>query len=466
MILPKSIFRSYDIRGVYPLDFNEVYAAQIGRALGTFLQNKNLKNIVLGRDDRASSPAISERFIEGLLSTGCNVTDIGITLTPIIHFLTHSNKYDAGVIVTASHNPKEFNGIRIDYAKGVPFFGDDIQALYELTQNQQYKTGHGSLTKKDESSVYINFLKKMFPLKRSLKVLVDCGSGSTSIIAPRIFNELNQQVIPVYCNYDSNFPHGVPDPENKLFMGDLSKKVLEQHADIGFVFDTDGDRFGVVDEKGTIYDNDKLLLLFAENILKKQRGTVLCDIKSSSLVIELIKTFGGFPKMIRTGHPFFMEEMKKGALVGAEYSGHTYFADKYFGFDDGVYAACRVLEILNESSESLSSLMKHFPKRYHTGEIKIACPDDKKFTVVEKIKKIAEKATDILSFSEIDGIRMQSTPTGWFLIRASNTSPYLSIRIEGGTEKELKFLQNQVVELLKAFKLSGADLKKEEIYFS
>ncbi len=466
MHLPKAIFRSYDIRGIYPSELNEIYAEHIGKALGTLLRQKNLKNVVVGRDDRVSSPALQKHFISGLLATGCNVTDIGITLTPVIHFLTFSKKFDAGVNVTASHNPKDYNGFRLDYAQAQPLYGNDLQELYKLTNSEHYAVGKGALTQKDLAGTYINFIQKSFTLKKRPKVIIDCGSGATSIIAPRIFRELGCEIIPVYCNYDGNFSHGVPDPEDKLFMHDLSEKVREHSADIGFAFDTDGDRFGVVDEQGTIYDNDKLLLFFAEDILKKEKGTVVCDVKCSTVASDLVKAFGGAPKVIKTGHPFFVEEMKRGALLGIEFSGHAYFADKYFGYDDGIYAACRVLEILDNATFPLSVLMQKYPKRYHTAEVKIDCHDSQKFSIVEKIKNLVQEAPEFLNVLDIDGVKVQVSKTGWFLIRASNTSPYLSIRIEGETQKEISFLVQQVSELLRAFKLNTQNLRKAQVYFS
>jgi len=465
MLVSKTIFRDYDIRGVYPRDIDATAALLIGKALGTLLSKKNYIKAVVGRDDRESSPILTKNFIDGLLSTGINVTYIDVTLTPVIHFLTCTEDFDAGVIVTASHNPAQFNGFRIDLKNAVPYCGADILSLYDLIQKNKYKEGKGSYEEKNLSEKYIKFIKEKFSLQKKFKIVVDCGSGASSVIAPKLFNEIGVGVVPVYCEYNSNFPHGVPDPESPLFLEELQRRVVENKADVGFGYDTDGDRFGVVDEKGNSYDTDQMLLLFASDVLIKNKGKkVICDVKCSQLVEELVPPMGGSVEMIRTGHTYFVKEVALGkAILGAEYSGHVYFGDDYFGYDDGIYASCRLLDIMDRSGLKLSELMQHFPSRENTPEIKLECADTAKFDVIEKLKKDVKEAGQYKNIRIIDGVRANCTDTGWFLIRASNTSPYLSVRMEAKDKNELAYVGKNVFELVS--KYGDVDIKNLKRFF-
>ncbi len=456
MLISPTIFRTYDIRGTYGDLLTLEGAQHIGRALGTFLirkfKDKHEHNLVVGRDNRESSPALAQEFIKGVVSTGCNVVDVGISLTPVIHYLTCVKDFDAGVEVTASHNPKEYNGFRIDYKHATPFYGADILTLLALIVANDYELGNGKVGELDLFGEYLGYLKNRFSFNQSKKVVLDCGFGTASYFAQRVFAELGSNVLGVYCSADSNFPHGVPDPADGRLMQEIGQKVVELGGDVGFAFDTDSDRFGVVDEKGIFYSNDKLLLLFAQQLLtQKPGGVVAYDVKSSGIVDELVKTWGGVPKMVRTGHPFMVQEMKNGALVGAEFSGHMYFAEN-FGFDDGLYSACMTLELLEKTGKKLSELVADFPKRVQTSEIKVPCADEKKFEVIENVKtKLHLKREHFLTISELDGVRASVTATGWFLIRASNTSPYLSVCLEGQDQAEIELLWAGVKDLLGGF---------------
>lgn len=450
MLISKKIFRDYDIRGVYPRDIDGSAALLIGKGLGTMFAERKFKTVVVGRDDRESSPILAKKLIEGLLSTGMQVTYIDIALTPIIHFLTCAKGFEAGIIVTASHNPKDFNGFRIDYKNAEPYCGEDSTKLWDLINSGNFATGNGAYFEENLSLSYIDFIKSKFTFSKKIKIVIDCGSGASSFIAPKTFREMGLNVIPVYCLYDSNFPHGIPDPENSLFLEDLGKKVIENKADVGFGFDTDGDRFGFVDNNGKPYTTDISLLLFAEYILKENPGkTILYDVKCSKILDELIPEFGGKAEMIRTGHPYFVKKtLIGGAVVGAEYSGHVFFADKYYGYDDGMYAACRTLEILDKTGSKLSELMSKYPLRMNSPELKLACSDERKFVVVEELKGFLSRGHKFKRIITIDGVRVEVSDTGWFLIRASNTSPYISVRFEAKDSKELKFIAKEIVMLL------------------
>lgn len=456
-LISKDIFKKYDIRGVYPDEFNEENAREIAKAFGTVLRRKSLKNVVLGRDDRPSSFSVTGEVIKGLRSTGCNVTYIGITVTPAIHFLTFRKEFDAGVNITASHNPKKFNGIKFDLSNAEPFWGDEIQSLYNIVLNKDFKTGSGAFREFELNDDYVNFVSSKFFLKRKIKVVLDCGSGATSEIAPEIFSKIGADLQTIYCDYDSNFPHEVSDPETKIFSDEISQKTLELKGDIGIGFDGDGDRFGVVDEKGKAYSTDEITLLFAKDIIsKKGRAKILYDVKSSGVVEDFVKKMGGEPVITRTGRAYFLEEfLNKKADFGGELSGHTYFGDEYFGYDDGIYAACRVLRIMDETKKSLSELMSEFPNPVNTPEIKVKCPDNKKFDVIEKItqqiRSENQKTQKFINIIDIDGVRVKVSDTGWFLIRASNTSPYLSVRAEGKDNTEVEQLLDIVSKYLAGF---------------
>jgi len=463
-----TIFRSYDIRGVYPGELNEAIADHIGKALGSLLKGKGLSEVVVGMDNRKSSPSLKMSFIEGLLSTGCSVTDVGLSLTPIIHFLTCVEDFDCGVEVTASHNPKDFNGFRIDYADARPFYGEDIRRLNEIISDETYVKGRGVLVKKDLFPLYLNYFKDHFLFSNNLNVVLDCGNGTSSFFAERIFSELGCNVIPLYCSSDNDYPHGTPDPESRIFLDDLQKKVLEHRADAGFAYDTDADRFGMVDEKGKAYDNDKLLMLFSKFMLAENPGaTVVYDVKSSGVLDELIRSFGGIPKIMRTGHSYFVNAINEGAMLGGEFSGHTYFGGEYFGYDDGIYATCKVIEILEMAKTPLSRLMSGFPSVFHSSEIKIPCPDSEKFKLIEVLSKNFRELSDVKEVISIDGVRVKVTDRGWFLIRASNTSPNLSVRLEGATEAEAQMMLGKIKNVLSPFKfLDTVSLNSAEIYYS
>jgi phosphomannomutase / phosphoglucomutase len=468
MKISNNIFRDYDIRGIYPEEINEDVAIHIGSAVGTHLKNKTGKSdcsVVVGRDTRASSPNLSESLIKGLVSTGCNVTNVGISLTPMIHFFTSTNDFDAGIEVTASHNPKQYNGFRLDFKDANPFTRYDIQALRELAEGEKYSSGDGKVSEEDMSEQYIKYLKKQFKFDKTVKVIVDCGYGTASLFAEKIFQSLGSDIETVFCTVDEDFPHGIPDPERKDFMENFQKAVIEKGADVGFAFDEDSDRFGVVDEKGRVYNNDEILLLFAKYLLKDFPGAkVISDVKSSSQVSRLVREWGGVSEMVRTGHTYFVEEMKNGAKLGGEFSGHIYFGDRYFGFDDGIYGACRALEILTNEKKPLSELMSEFPEKISTSEIKIPCSDNKKFQVVDEIKwKLIERKDEFIEVITIDGIRVHVTENDWFLIRASNTSPYLSVRAEAVEKDQFDLIISGVRSVLSEYNLDLSFLESDKL---
>lgn len=413
MNLVDNIFRNYDIRGVYPDQINEEVALNIGKALGTIIIRKGGSKILVGRDIRKSSRPLSESLIKGLASTGCNVTDAGLSLTPIIHFCMVNNDFDLGIEVTASHNPKEYNGFRLDYRGAVSFYGKDVQLVKELVEKGDFEAGEGSVVEQDMFTDYLNYMKEQFHFENHLRVVLDCGNATSSYFLPKIFDELGINLVPMYCDPDPDFPHGIPDPENLEVLDELKKKVLDEDADLGVVLDPDTDRFGFVDETGLHYDNDKTLMLFVDDVLKANKSKkIVYDVKCTGLLHDFIVAHGGEPKMIRTGHPYFTNEtIVEGAVLGGEFSGHTYFADRYFGYDDGIYSILRVIEKVIEAKRPLSYLMLSFPMRVHSTEIKLSCPDDLKFGLLDAVSVALKEIPEVLDVNETDGVRVQVTPT-------------------------------------------------------
>lgn len=463
MNVPASIFRNYDIRGVVETELTPLIAEHIGKAAGTFFQSRFGTHIVVGHDDRKSSVELKDKLVYGLISCGCTVTDIGLSLTPIVQFLTCGKKFDAGVIVTASHNPQEFNGFRFVGKKAEPIFGDAILELKETIETENYYKGSGFVNYDDLLPDYENFFYDNFKFTKPLKVVVNCGNGTSAILGEKLFSKLGLNVSPLFCEIDSNFPNGIPDPENPNFMKQLSAKVLETKADVGIAFDTDADRLGVVDEKGNHYQNDKLLLLFSKFVLKENPGAkVAFDVKSTYLLEDFVRKFGGEPVLMRTGHPYFVKMVSSGeALLGAEFSGHTYFKDKYLGFDDGVYAASRLLEILDTTGEKLSVLMEEFPKTYHTSEIKVECREEEKDEVVTKVLEASKAEKCIERIETVDGVRAYFSKDCWFLVRKSNTTPHITFRVEASTEEGLNTILDHAKIMLPQLKSLPVD-----IYFS
>lgn len=468
MNISRSIFRSYDIRGVVPSQLNSETAEHIGKALGTYSLRKKIGNsFVVGEDNRSSSPELSKAFIKGLTSTGCNVTYIGLTMTPVIHYLTCVEPFDFGINVTASHNPKEFNGFRIDTANATPFYGDSLQEIYSLVVSEDYLEGNGSVTHKDLFPLYLEHLKGRFSFSSNTKVVLDCGNGSASQFAPEIFKTLGCTVTPLYCDLNSDFPHGIPDPENRLFMSGLGQSVIDHKASVGFAFDTDVDRFGLVDNKGNIYESDKTLLMFAEQKLKDHPGsTILFDVKCSIIVKDLVSRWNGVAKLMRTGHPYFTEEIRKGALMGCEYSGHVYFGGNHYGYDDGIYAACKAIQYSERQNRSFYDMLRSYPPMYHTSEIKIPCSDNLKFKVIEDVVNTARNISEVKEILTVDGVRVELSDKEWFLIRASNTTPKLSIRVEASNNLQTQQLLKTVEKTLEPYELDLKQLREADIYVS
>lgn len=460
MIKP-TIFRDYDIRGVVEKDFDEEDFELIGKAFGTYIQKISGKNLLIGRDNRFTSDSIAAYFIQGLLSTSCNVVDSTLSLRPIIQMGILKEGFDGGAIVTGSHNPPEYNGIKFFTKEGFPIFGSQIEELKNLFYSKEFKKGQGAIDYTDLSDLYFEEVVSKLEIADGLKVVIDAGNGTASKFAPKLFRKLGYKVSTIHCNLNGNYPFHVPNPEARVNTLDLSKKVKETEADLGLAFDTDGDRFGVVDEQGNFYEADRTLIILARDILKREPGAkIIFDVKASYALENEIKKAGGIPIMMRTGHPYFQEVMKKDPriVLGGELSGHTMFQENYC-FDDALFAAAKVLEILNRSGKKYSELYKDIPKTSYTPEIKANCPDEEKFGIVEKVKEGYRGNYPIL---EIDGARVSFSETSWALIRASNTAPCLSLRFEAESKVELLEIMKDVKERLE--KYPQVDLSQLDLF--
>jgi phosphomannomutase/phosphoglucomutase len=448
-VVDKRIFRQYDIRGIWPRDLTPEAVNLIGRAFGTLAIGASGKDRVclsVGRDVRLSSGAISEELIKGIVSTGSDVIDIGECPTPVQYFSLHRLEVDGGVMVTGSHNPPEYNGFKLSIGKET-IFGEGIQHLRKIIEARGFATGSGTVEKKAMLGDYVAYLKKDFSDFTGIKVVVDAGNGTAGLVAPRILEELGAKVIRLFCEPDGNFPNHHPDPVVPENLAALIEKVTTESADLGVAYDGDSDRIGVVDSDGEIIWGDRLMILFARDILERSPGaSIIGEVKCSQIMYDDITRGGGKAIMWKTGHSLIKKKMKEEkALAAGEMSGHIFFADRYFGYDDAIYATLRLLEILKKVGEPyrVKRLLSGLPQVFSTPEIRFDCPDNLKVRVTEVMK-------DAFSEYEVnttDGARI-NFGDGWALIRASNTQPALVMRFEAWNEPSLKKIRAAVEEKL------------------
>ena len=447
----KNIFRQYDIRGVADRDLTDETIDLIGKGFASYLMKAaptDRPNLVLGRDIRPSSLRIYKALAQALLQSGISVTNAGVLTTPVCYFAIQHLKRTGGIMITGSHNPPEYNGLKLVIGKN-SVFGEEIQKLLRLIEQKEFVSGSGREEQTEMIPVYQDYLKKSFQFKRKLKVVVDSGNGTAGLVAPKVIRDFGHETIELFSEPDSSFPNHHPDPTVEKNMQDLIKKVREVKADVGLAFDGDADRIGVVDDRGTIIWGDKLLILFSRFILDEKPGAkFVADVKCSHLLFEDIKKHGGRPIMWKTGHSLIKQKLRdEEALLGGEMSGHMFFADRYFGFDDGIYAGIRVLEILDRSGKRISELLSDVPKTYATPEIRVDCPDEVKFKIVQGV---AEYFKSRYQTTDIDGVRIEFGD-GWGLVRASNTQPILVTRFEAVSEKRLAEIRKLVEEKINEY---------------
>ncbi len=445
-MFPSHIFREYDIRGLAETELTNEVVHGIGQAFGTILLEEGKRKMGVGRDLRPSSDRIVKALIEGLTSTGLEVLNLGLIPTPLLYFSVSYLPLDAGISITGSHNPPEYNGVKF-HLSDRPFYGDEIQHLKTLIEKGSLAQGQGKVSDGKIIDVYKDYVVKIFNFKRKMKVVIDSGHGMAGIVAPDLVRRLGHEVIELYSNLDPTFPDHHPDPSELKNMKDLQKKVLETKADIGVAFDGDADRIGVVDEKGQIIFGDKILLLYARSILKRKPGaTVIGDVKCSKVIYDDIAKRGGKPIMWKTGHSLIKAKIKEThAELAGEMSGHMFFVDRWFGFDDAIYAACRMLEVLDEDRRPLSQHLADIPQLISTPEIRVDCPDDQKFDLVKRAVEDFKKHYRVV---DTDGARVEFED-GWGLVRASNTQPVLVMRFEATSEKRLNEIRTIIESKIK-----------------
>ncbi|CAK7192794.1 Phosphomannomutase/phosphoglucomutase [Commensalibacter sp. Nvir] len=445
-----SILREYDIRGVYQKTFFVEDAFAIGRSFGSLIIRQKGKKVVVGYDGRVSSPDLESALVDGLKKCGLEVIRIGKGPTPLLYYASKVMEADGAIMVTASHNPKEYNGMKFVMG-GKSFYGQQIQELgRQIAQGDVVPEGIGSVRKVDISEEYITRILKDFnATDRKLKVVWDNGNGAAGEILTRLVQKMPGEHIVLNGTIDGNFPSHSPDPTVPENLKQLTKEVLERHADIGIAFDGDADRIGVIDNKGNILWGDQLMILYSRDILPDHQGaTIIADVKASSILYEEIKKAGGNPLMWCTGHSLIKAKMAEcNALLGGEMSGHIFFADKWYGFDDALYVAVRTLDIVARLKGPLSDVTEALPKAVSTPEIRFDCPDDCKFQVVKEVAdRLKSEQADVIT---IDGVRV-NTEDGWWLLRASNTQASLVARAESQTTEGLEKLKAALSLQLKA----------------
>ena len=447
--LIKNIFRAYDIRGIVDKEVTNELALSIGKAYGSFLIKNNKKTIGVSGDVRLSTESLLDYLTQGLLSTGINVISFNKLPTPISYYSLHNGNLnvDAAIQITGSHNPSNYNGFKLTY-DAKPFYGDDIQLLYNMILNEDYIQSKGTFRSYDIISDYTQMIESKIKIKNRLKVAIDCGNAAGCIVAPHLYEKFNIDLYKLYCDIDGNFPNHHPDPTVDANLVDLQNFVIKNKCDVGIAFDGDADRIVAVDENGAIIRSDILISIFLSKTIK-DGDSVVYDVKCSKALEDMIKKFNGNPVMWKTGHSLIKNKMKQErAKIGGEMSGHIFFADDYFGYDDAIYVGLRLIELLSNQNKKLSEIVSEVPKYFSTPELRFDCKDDQE--KIDIMNRVFDYFSSKYSFSDIDGIRL-SLDDGWALIRCSNTQPVIVCRIEASTKNLLDKYEKMVIEKLLSF---------------
>ncbi|MFO7987231.1 MAG: phosphomannomutase/phosphoglucomutase [Desulfatiglandaceae bacterium] len=438
------MFREYDIRGTYPDELNQDSVVRLGQAMATYYLDKGVGKISLGRDCRLSSPEIADWLTQGLLATGMGVVDVGMVATPVLYFSLHQLDVDGGIQITGSHNPPEFNGFKICLGK-MSVYGKEIQRIRETAASGDFPEGEGKRESMDVVPDYGRAVEKgidVGAVKR--KVVVDGGNGTGCPVASRIYQRLGFEVIPLFCEPDGRFLNHHPDPTVPENLEQMISTVKESGADLGIAFDGDADRIGVTDTEGNMIWGDQLLIIFARDLLSRHPGAkIIGEVKCSQVLYDDIEKHGGQGIMWKAGHSLIKSKMKEeGALLAGEMSGHLFFSERYFGYDDAIYAGARLLEILSKTDKGIGDLLKDVPKMVNTPEIRTPCPDERKFEIVKALVTEFKKTHDVI---DVDGARVLFDG-GWGLIRPSNTQPALVLRFEAENERRLEEIRNAFMQ--------------------
>ena len=442
MEISKSIFREYDIRGIYPEQINEEVVYKIAKAISVKCLNEGISEICIARDGRLSGEKLLFALENSLSKNGIDVINTGMATTPLLYFAAKKSECKSGVMITGSHNPKNYNGIKL-IINDKPVSGTEIYNLIDKVHKASERKG--KITFRDFKEEYISEIKKNIVINEKPKVVIDCGNGASGCIAPKLYSELGCNVINLYTEVDGNFPNHHPDPGKPENLTDLIEKVKETNADIGLAFDGDGDRVGLVTDSGEIVYPDKILMMICKDILSSNKGKIIFDVKCTDSLPKLIEENGGTPLMYPTGHFNIKNGIKEhNPLLAGEMSGHIFFNDKWYGFDDGVYSGARIIELKSKTKKSVSNLNKELPILFSTPELNIEVSDEKKFEIVKKFVANCTLKGEKIS---IDGLRI-NFDNGWGLLRASNTTPMLVMRFEGNTEENLISIKNKFIKEL------------------
>ena len=437
------VFRAYDIRGVVDVDFDPEWVETLGRAAGTFFLRRGQTRVVLGHDCRLTSAEYQARLAAGLAASGLDVTCLGMVATPVFYYGVKALAHKAGIMVTASHNPPEFNGFKI-WSGETTIHTDAIREVYAIMAAGDFASGAGVVGTHDIRPTYIEHVAEQMTLARPVTVVVDGGNGAGGLVCAEVLRRCGANVIPLYCEPDGRFPNHHPDPVILKNVADLAARVVAEGADFGVGLDGDADRIGVVDAAGRLLYGDQVLAIYARGVLAAHPGgTVIGEVKCSHLLYKDIAAHGGNPVMAATGHSLIKSRMQEtGAILAGEMSGHMFFADRYYGFDDGIYAAARLTEIVAASDVPLGNMLADWPVTVNTPEIRMDCPDAIKFQVVEKARNFFRDRYDVI---DVDGVRL-TFPDGWGLLRASNTQPVLVLRFEAETQERLGEIRRIIEE--------------------
>ena len=446
MKVNSEIFRAYDIRGIVDEALTEEGIFQIGKAIGSHILSEGRSSILTARDGRISGPRLLNKLQKGVMSSGCNVVDIGEVPTPLLYFSTFKTNISDGVMLTGSHNPKNYNGLKIVIDKR-SMTSEKIKKLKSMIEEESFMDGLGTLTSLDIKDDYLKELQEKIKINSKMKVCLDCGNGVGGVIAPHAFKLLGLDVIELYSEVNGNFPNHHPDPSNPKNLKHLQKKVFETNSDLGIALDGDGDRVGLIDNKGNIIFPDAYMMLLAEDLLrKKSKGSIVFDVKCSTNLEKIIKNFNGTPIMSRTGHSYIKSKIiETNALLGGEMSGHIFFNDDWYGFDDAIYSSLRMIEVLSKNKLMPHEVFNSYPKHFSTPEINLKVPEEIKFKIIDELKTLINSSGYVMI--DIDGIRLESE-NSWGLVRASNTSPNLVLRFEGKTESDLLEIKNYFKQIL------------------
>ena len=446
MQLSQSIFKAYDIRGIVDQTLDTDIAERIGRAIGSEARTRNVTRVAVGRDGRLSGPALTAALSRGLAASGVDVIDIGMVPTPVLYFATHHLGTGSGVSVTGSHNPPDYNGFKMMLA-GETLSGEAIQGLYQRLLDEDLSTGQGTITQTDVVPAYIENITRDIKLARGMRVIVDCGNGVAGAVAPTLLEQLGCEVETLYCEVDGNFPNHHPDPSQPANLQELIERVQAADVDVGLAFDGDGDRLGVISPQGEIIWPDRQMILYARDVLSRQPGAeIIYDIKCSRTLGKAIEEAGGRPLMWKTGHSLIKAKMKQtGAQLAGEMSGHIFFKERWYGFDDGIYTAARLLEILSQSRENPEEIFAALPNTVNTPELQIQFTEGEHHAVIKEL--VAKAEFPQAQLTTIDGLRVDFTD-GWGLVRASNTTPVLVLRFEAQDPAALTRIQQAFKTLL------------------